>query len=512
MLALIPRPVAMSHAEGSFVVTAATRLVFPQRLKREGDYLRDVVHRRLGFRLEAGETGSIRLALERTTEGSEAYRLAVSEDGIVVSGNSEAGVFHGIQTLLQMLPVRSTEARHAIGAVTIHDEPRFRWRGLMLDVGRYFFAVEEIKRFLDLMASYKLNRFHWHLTEDQGWRLEIRKYPKLTGVGSIRKETVVGHSGELPNTFDGIPYGGFYTQEEVREVVRYAAGLHIDVVPEIDMPGHCTAAIAAYPSLGSTKDALEVSTTWGVHEKGVLNVEEGTFQFLFDVLDEVMAMFPGEFIHIGADEAPKTMWKQDERAQAAIRREGLRDEHELQSYFIRRVEKHLNAKGRRLIGWDEILEGGLAPNATVMSWRGEAGGIAAAKQGHDAVMTPKQHVYLDYYQSECRDREPLAIGGCLPLAKVYAYEPVPDELTPEQAKHILGVQGNLWTEYMPTMAQVQYMAFPRALALAEVCWSPKGSRNWGDFKARAAEHCARLDALGVNYRPDESRRCDTQEN
>jgi hexosaminidase len=503
MLALIPEPVSVLQGEGAFEISATTRLAFPRSLKQEGAFLQDALRQRLGLRLEAVSSGSIRLKLKRMTGGREAYRLTVSKDEILVSGKSAAGVFFGIQTLLQMLPIRPTGERYAVGAVAIRDEPRFGWRGLMLDVGRYFFPVAEVKGFLDLMASYKLNRFHWHLTEDQGWRIEIKKYPKLTEVGAVRRETVVGHAGVTPNTFDGTPYAGFYTQDEVREVVRHAAGLHIEVVPEIDIPGHCTAAIAAYPRLGSVREPLEVSTTWGVHEKGVLNVEEDTFQFVLDVLDEVMELFPGEFIHIGADEAPKTMWKQDERAQAVIRREGLQDEHELQSYFIRRVEKHLNAKGRRLIGWDEILEGGLAPNATVMSWRGEAGGIAAARQGHDAVMTPKQYVYFDYYQNDCREREPLAIGGYLPLAKVYSYEPVPDDLTPAQARHILGVQGNLWTEYMPTMSQVQYMAFPRALALSEVCWSPRDSRDWKCFIPRLAPHLERLDSLGINYRkPD----------
>jgi hexosaminidase len=500
MPAFIPQPVSVCPEHGTFRLDATTRLTFPAELRQEGAYLQRILEQRLGLRLEAGEKGELQLGMAPVAGGPEAYRLAVFGAGIRIEGKTPAAIFLGIQTLLQMLPAAGPAERvHILEARAIEDEPRFGWRGLMLDVGRHIFPVDEIKGFLDLMAAYKFNRFHWHLTDDQGWRIQIMKYPKLTEVGSIRKETVIGHAGVHPNTFDGTPYGGFYTQDEVREIVRHAAGLHIDVIPEIDMPGHCTAAIAAYPWLGSTRDALEVSTTWGVHEKGVLNVEEAAFQFAFDVLDEVMAMFPGEFIHIGADEAPKAMWRQDERAQAVIRREGLRDEHELQSYFVRRVEKHLNSRGRRLIGWDEILEGGLAPNATVMSWRGEAGGIAAAKQGHDAVMAPKQHVYFDYYQSECREQEPLAIGGHLPLAKVYAYEPLPDCLTPDESRHILGAQGNVWTEYVPTMSHVQYMTFPRALALSEVCWSPRTRRNWDDFLSRVVAHLARLDAWGINH-------------
>ena len=490
---IIPKPLSVTPGAGEFIFDDTVCLAPGP----DATCIQDLLEQRLGFRPGISPEGTIRLEQTPLAGGSEAYQLTVSESEIRLAAGTGAGMFYGIQTLLQLLP---GQAPAAIPAQTIQDAPRFGWRGLMLDVGRHLFSPAEIKTFIDLMASYKLNRFHWHLTEDQGWRIEIKKYPGLTEIGNIRKETVVGHANDKPNTYDGTPYGGFYTQDEVREIVAYAAARHITVVPEIDIPGHCMAAIAAYPEFGSTKEPLEVATIWGVHKEGVLNVAEGTFRFVFDVLDEVMALFPSEFIHIGADEAPKDMWEQDEHAQRVIKREGLKDEHELQSYFIGRVEKHLNANGRRLIGWDEILEGGLAPTATVMSWRGEAGGIAAARQGNDAVMTPNQHLYFDYYQTADKDKEPLAIGGLLPLEKVYGYDPIPAELTELEAVHILGVQANVWTEYMSTMSHVQYMTFPRAFALAEIAWSPVAMRDWPDFQERVAAHGARLDALGVNHR------------
>ena len=365
-----------------------------------------------------------------------------------------------------------------------------------LDVARHFMPVEFIKRYIDLMAMHKMNRFHWHLTEDQGWRIEIKQYPRLTEVGAWRDSTLVGHYGS--GVYDGERHGGFYTQEEVREVVAYAQERFITVIPEIEMPGHSSAALAAYPELGCEPEKkYHVQSTWGVFED-IYCPSETTFTFLENVLTEVMALFPSEYIHIGGDEAPKDAWRKSELAQQVIQREGLADEHELQSYFIRRIEKFLNKHGRQIIGWDEILEGGLAPNATVMSWRGIQGGIEAARQQHNVIMTPGSHCYLDHYQAN-PDTEPLAIGGFTTLEKTYSYEPTPAELSEEEARYILGAQGNIWTEYMHSGEKVEYMAYPRATALAEVVWSPKEKRNWTDFWRRLQTHFKRLDALGVNY-------------
>ncbi len=366
-----------------------------------------------------------------------------------------------------------------------------------LDVGRHLFPVDFIKRYIDLLARYKLNTFHWHLTEDQGWRLQIRRYPRLTSVGAWRRETVVARNFD-PYVGDGRRYGGFYTQAEVRDIVRYAAARHVTVVPEIELPGHSLAALAAYPELACTPGPFEVATRWGVFED-VYCPTERTFRFLENVLTEVLALFPGPFIHIGGDEVPKRRWRESADAQAVMRREGLRNEEELQSWFIQRIERFLAARGRRLIGWDEILEGGLPPRATVMSWRGTAGGIAAARAGHDVVMSPTSHLYFDYYQGDPRF-EPLAIGGLLPLEQVYRFEPVPDELTADEARHILGAQGNVWTEYLPTPAHVEYMALPRLLALAEVVWSPRAARSWDAFVRRLPARLRELDRIGVNYR------------
>jgi hexosaminidase len=402
-----------------------------------------------------------------------------------------------VQTLRQLIPSAGPAGRRSVPAVTVSDRPRFRYRGMHLDVGRHLFPVAFIKRYIDLLSRYKLNAFHWHLTDDQGWRIEIRKYPLLTQVGAWRRETVKEPNLD-PYAGDGIPYGGFYTQAEVRDVVEYARRRHVTVIPEIEMPGHSQAALAAYPELACSPGPFEVRTTWGVDED-VHCPTERTFAFLEDVLTEVLALFPSPYVHIGGDEVPKTRWKESAEAQAVIRREGLKDEHELQSWFIRRIERFLLAQGRRLIGWDEILEGGLAPEATVMSWRGTAGGIAAAQQGHDAIMTPGSHLYFDHYQGDPAF-EPLAIGGFTPLDKVYAYEPVPDTLTADEARHILGAQANVWTEYLKTPAQVEYMALPRMLALAEVVWSPRETRDWADFARRLPAELAALDRMGVNYR------------
>lgn len=438
--------------------------------------------------------------------GEEGYRLSATPGGVAVTARTGAGLFYGAQTLLQLLPPAALRGGRigngtmawAVPAVEISDAPRFGYRGLHLDVVRHFFPVEFVKRYIDLMARYKFNRFHWHLTDDQGWRIEIQRYPRLTEIGAWRDGTLIGHYSNRPHQFDGVRHGGFYTQAEIREVVEYARQRHITIVPEIEMPGHAMAALAAYPELGCTPGPFEVQQLWGVFDD-IFCPKEETFAFLEGVLTEVMALFPGQYIHIGGDEAPKTRWEASPLAREVMRREGLKDAHELQSYFIQRIERFVNAHGRRIIGWDEILEGGLAPNATVMSWRGERGGIAAAQSGHDVVMTPSGVVYFDHYQGP-RDQEPMTIGGNSTLEKVYAYDPIPDTLTAQQARHILGAQANLWAEYQEAPSNVEYMVYPRALALAEVVWSPKAARSWPGFVSRLPAQLLRLDLLGVNYR------------
>ena len=396
--------------------------------------------------------------------------------------------------------------------VRISDSPRFGWRGVHLDCCRHFMPLEFIKKLLDAMALYKLNVFHWHLTDDQGWRLEIKKYPRLTEVGAWRSGTRIGHeyggagyddakhSGGIEGAFDNLRYGGFYTQDQAREIVAYAQALHITVVPEIELPGHAQAAIAAYPELGNTGVQLEVCRHWGVI-KHVFNPSEQTLQFLEDVFAEVISIFPSTYIHVGGDECPKDEWKASEFAQARIKALGLKDEEESQSHFIRRMDAFLHARGRRLIGWDEILEGGLSPNATVHSWRGEASGIQAAKAGHDVVMAPNIPIYLDYYQSADIKNEPQGIGGCNTLEHVYAYEPIPVALTELEAKHVLGSQTQLWTEYVSTTEHAEYMLFPRLCAFSEVVWSPRDRRDFGHFRDRLEDHRDRLKAQGLNYRP-----------
>ena len=463
---------------------------------------------------------SIRLTPGVSPKEPESYRLVVTERGASLSAATPAGLFHGLQTLRQLLPpelengfrsldvggkwaaqttvsAAAAPVRCIIPAVEITDAPRFRYRGVLLDVARWFYPPEFIEKLIDLLALYKLNTLHLHLTDDQGWRLEIKKYPRLTQVGAWRTETILGQHFE-PYVGDGTPHGGFYTQQQMRELVAYAAARHITIMPEIEMPGHARAALAAYPELSCTKGPFEVSTRWGVHDD-IFCPREQTFAFLEDVLAEVMRLFPSEYIHIGGDEVPKKQWEDSPVAQEVIQREGLGNEEGLQSYFIRRIEAFLRAHGRRLVGWDETLEGGLAPEATVMSWRGVEGGIEATRQGHDVIMTPTNRTYFDYYQGDPA-AEPLAIGGFVPLDSVYAFEPVPDELTPTQAAHVLGAQGNLWTEYISTAAQAEYMILPRLLALSEVLWSTRAARNWDRFVARLPEQFTRLDALGAEYR------------
>jgi hexosaminidase len=383
--------------------------------------------------------------------------------------------------------------------VNIEDAPRFSYRGMHLDVARHFYGPEFVKHYIDMLARYKINRFHWHLTEDQGWRIEIEAYPRLTEISAYRDQTHVGHGSE-DFIGDGQRYGGFYTKDEIRDIVAYAQERFVTVIPEIEMPGHSQAVLAAYPEFACTEGPFEVAMTWGVFEEIFCPYEE-TFEFLETILTEVIELFPGQYIHIGGDEAPKTRWKESEYVQRLMQREGFTDEMQVQSWFIRRIERFLNENGRRMIGWDEILEGGLAPDATVMSWRGTTGGIEAARMGHDVVMTPNSELYFDYYQSEDRDNEPPAIGGFLSLETVYAYDPVPEQLGKAEAAHIIGAQANVWTEYMKTPGHVEYMVFPRMFALSEVVWSPKDAKDYKGFLHRLDWHFDRLDALGVNYRP-----------
>ncbi len=422
----------------------------------------------------------------------EAYELIVERKKILIRASSRKGVFYAIQSLKQLVWLNNNQ----IPNCKIKDEPRFSYRGMHLDVARHFHDLDFVKRYIDVMAMYKYNYFHWHLTEDQGWRIEIKKYPRLQEIAAYRDETLIGHYTDQPHQFDGKKYGGYYTQEEIKELVAYAESKQIVVIPEIEMPGHSLAALAAYPELGCSGGPYKVATKWGVFED-VYCPTEKSFAFLEDVIDEVAALFPGPYIHIGGDECPKKSWKESAFCQRLIKQEGLKDEHELQSYFIQKMEKYINQKGKKIIGWDEILEGGLAPNATVMSWRGIQGGIDAAQLNHEVIMTPTSHCYFDYYQST-DENEPLAIGGYLPLEKVYSFEPIPDALDESQQKYIKGAQGNVWTEYMPTTAQVEYMAFPRAIALAEVVWSAKTSKNYDRFLVDVEKHIAYLSDQGIN--------------
>jgi hexosaminidase len=440
--------------------------------------------------------------------GDEGYQLTVHADAVTIQAGTPAGLFYGMQSLRQLLPpeIEKREkvrgVKWTIPCVEIKDSPRYSWRGLMLDVSRHFADKGEVEHLLDLMAMHKLNRFHWHLTDDQGWRIEIKKYPKLTEIGAWRDGIGFGLDPRRSTHFraDG-KYGGFYTQDDIREVVAHAAALHIMVIPEIEMPGHSQAALAAYPEFSCSKKAAGVGTRAGVmdaiYDPGV----EGTFGFLDDVLTEVAGLFPAPYIHIGGDEVPKGLWKKTEDAQTLMKANGLKDEDELQSYFIKRVEKIVESKNRKLIGWDEILEGGLAPDATVMSWRGTEGGIKAAQAGHDVIMTPTSNCYFDYSQTSLKGQPPSA-GGYLPLKRVYDYEPTPKNLSADQAKHILGSQGNIWTEYIPDMLQVERMAFPRACAMAEVTWTSADRKDYGDFVRRLTGLKKRLSLMEVNYFED----------
>ena len=500
-LPLIPQPTKIEMTQGSFTLNSKTVIQTTHFSSFEAQFLKDNIQVQMGLNLEISDVfyskNVIKLQLktpDTTYFNKEAYELLVSKNEIIVSAFDPHGLFYGVQTLLQMIPFEKSKT-FQIPCLSILDHPKFAWRGMHLDVGRHFFSVDFIKKYIDYIALYKMNTFHWHLTEDQGWRIEIKKYPKLTEIGAWRKGSMVGHYND--QKFDTIRYGGFYTQNEIKEVVAYAKERHVTVVPEIEMPGHSLAALAAYPEFSCTGGPFEVANVWGVLED-VYCPKEETFAFLEDVLTEVMALFPSEYIHIGGDECPKIRWKNCAYCQNLMREKGLKDEHELQSYFIQRIEKFVNSKGRKIIGWDEILEGGLAPNAAVMSWRGTEGGIAAAKEKHFVVMTPGSHCYFDHYQGDPKN-EPVAIGGYTNLEKVYGFNPIPKELSTEEAQYILGAQANVWTEYMKTPEHVEYMIMPRMAALSEVLWGTSIPDLYKNFEKRLMHHFQIYDQKGINY-------------
>lgn len=497
-IGIIPKPLFQELDKGVFIMDDKVFLVSNPEISEVSDYFKTYLeeHYQIEFDTQKG-TKKIIFTINNAIANEEGYELKIEEENIFIESKNTRGAFYAVQSLLQLLPLPSDLNSYKIPCLQIKDQPEFTYRGMHLDVGRHFFSVDFIKKYIDLMARLKMNTFHWHLTEDQGWRIEIKKYPKLQEISAYRKETLLGHYNDQPHQFDGKPYGGFYTQEQIKEVVAYAKTRQVTIIPEIEMPGHSQAAIAAYTELGCTGEQVEVATKWGVFDE-VYCPKESTFKFLEDVIDEVVALFPGKYIHIGGDEAPKTNWKNCAHCQKLIKKEGLKDEHGLQSYFIARMEKYINTKGKQIIGWDEILEGGLAPNATVMSWRGTSGAVQAAKEGHDVILTPGSHCYFDHYQSE-NENEPLAIGGFLPLEKVYHFNPIPEGLTDKEAIYVLGAQGNVWTEYMQTEKQVEYMAYPRAVALSEVLWSSPEYKNYSDFINRLEQYQKRLDLLEVNY-------------
>lgn len=530
-ISIVPQPKSINRLKGEFKFSRKTKLVAADdEGRKSAEFLNDLLLKNYGFKLEYVKDGELpkkdvivflpqgsrssgvgnlmpktyAAMLVESSQTSplgedppESYGLAITPRGIQIAG-SAIGQFYALQTLMQLIPVDfKDEAK--LPAVSITDEPRFGYRGMHLDVSRHFFPVEFVKKYIDLMAQYKFNRFHWHLTDDQGWRVEIKKYPKLTEIGGFRKETVKDRNLE-PYIGDNTPYGGFYTQEQIRDVVAYAKARHIITIPEIELPGHSSAALAAYPELGCKTDyQYKAQTTWGIF-KEVYCPTDKTFQFMEDVLTEVIRLFPDSpYIHIGGDEVLKDHWKESAYVQELKKRENLKDEHEVQSYFVRRIEKFINSKGKKIIGWDEILEGGLAPNATVMSWRGEKGGIEAAKSKHDVIMTPSSNLYFDYGQGDPA-YEPLNIGNYLPLETVYSYNPHSKELTEDEKKYVIGAQANVWTEYMKTPEKIEYMVFPRILALSEVVWSPLENKNYADFQKRLQSHFLRLDKQNVNYR------------
>ena len=516
-VAIIPEPaeMIMPRIAAKYIIQPSTKIfVADNSTAKTVNYLNKYLKQQYGFSctVQKGMGNGIQLKKNGKAKAPAGnYQLVVNAKGIQIEG-ADTGLFYGIQTLIQLLPTKAENKQLAIPYINIKDYPRFGYRGLHLDVARHFFDLDFVKKYIDYLALHKFNYFHWHLTDDQGWRIEIKKYPRLTSVGGYRNGTIIGSYPGTGN--DGIRTGGFYTQEQVKEVVKYAADRFITVIPEIEMPGHASAAIAAYPELrcfpeeptiryypkGSTwhgdSTGKQVIQSWAVYDD-VFAPTDRTFKFLEDVIDEILPLFPSKYIHIGGDECPKSNWKRSAFCQNLIKEKGLKDEHGLQSYFIQRMEQYINGKGRSIIGWDEILEGGLAPNAIVMSWRGEEGGIEAAKQNHQVIMTPGGYVYLDHKQSKKEDS--LTIGGYTPLEKIYGYEPIPAALPEDKASYILGAQANLWTEYIQYPEKVEYMIFPRVGALSEVLWSPKKKRDWNNFSQKVPAYFDRLHQWGAHY-------------
>lgn len=504
----LPQEITAGNTEGGFKLESSTVITYPEGnepMKRNAEllaqYLKELTSMSFTISDKSADKNAIVLLDNLDNSNSEAYSLTVTPELITINGASAAGTFYGIQTLRKSIP-ESGELAVVFPEVVINDQPRFAYRGAMLDVSRHFFPVDSVKTFIDMLALHNINRFHWHLSDDQGWRIEIKSRPELTKVGSIRKGTCIGHNF---STSDSIPYGGFYTQEEAREIVKYAADRHITVIPEIDMPGHMLAALTSYPELGCTGGPYDLWQRWGVSEDVLCAGNDSVLTFIDDVLGEITDVFPSEYVHVGGDECPKLRWESCPKCQAKARQLGLKDdakgsvEEKLQSYLIHHASDFLTSRGRKMIGWDETLEGGLAPGAIVMSWRGEEGAKEAARQGHDAIMTPTSYMYFDYYQALDKENEPDAIGGYVPVEKVYSFDPVPDDLTDEQKKHIIGAQANLWTEYIPTFSQVEYMELPRMAALAEVQWSEPDKKDYKDFTRRMPQLANHYKANGYRY-------------
>ena len=501
---VVPLPKSVVMAKGlPFNLTNATTIVYEgtnPEMKRNARFLSEYIQQASGIKTAVldkrdKKAAAIVLTIDPKVTGAEAYRLSVNNKQVTIAASTPAGVFYGIQTLRKSLPVQTTGEAITLPAVTVADAPRFGYRGMMLDCARHFFPLSFVKKFIDILALHNMNVFHWHLTEDQGWRLEIKSHPELTAKSSMRSGTVIGHNATVD---DSIPHGGFYTQQEAREIVEYARQRHITVIPEIDMPGHMLAALAAYPELGCTGGPYEVGHRWGVYKDVLCLGKESTYKFVQDVIDEVVDIFPAKYFHIGGDESPTVMWEKCPKCLQKAKDENTDIKH-LQQYFTNRVEKYLNGKGKSIIGWDEILEGKINQSATIMSWRGVEPGLKAAKQGHDVIMTPSSHVYFDHYQAKDTKHEPDAIGGCSPVEKVYSYEPLPDTLSAEAKNRIKGVQANLWTEYIPFTTQAEYMVLPRMAALAEVQWTPVAKKNFDDFSKRALRLSDLYDRYGYQY-------------
>ena len=493
---VVPLPENIKISGGKpFILNASSAIVYAHGdslLKRNAIFLAEYVKKSVGLSLvvqshSLKSDGNIFLRIDKKINGDEAYKIEIDKHNIIVSGKTANGVFYGIQTLRKSLPIIQHAENVVMPAAMISDTPRFAYRGMMLDVARHFFPVDFVKEYIDLLALHNMNTFHWHLTDDQGWRIEIKKYPLLTKIGSIRKHTTLGRNSSLD---DNTPYGGFYTQQQAREIVEYAKERYITVIPEIDMPGHMLGVLAAYPELGCTGGPYQVSGNWGVFDDILCAGNEKTYQFIQDVMDELMDIFPSKYIHLGGDEAPKTRWTTCEKCQGLIKSLGIKGDKEctaenrLQGYLVSRIEKYLNQKGRKIIGWDEILEGDVQKSATIMSWRGVDGGIKASRLGHDAIMTPVSYCYFDYYQTDKTWNEPLLIGGNLNIEKTYSYQPVPDSLTAAEKKHIIGVQANLWTEYIVCPSLAEYQVLPRMAALSEVQWMQYDKKNYADFRKR----------------------------